>query len=177
MGLFSRSSKTNLPTIEGSHEVVVVGDEQFPVVRTLAAGPAQKVTLERELGNRLDPNAILVRVNGSPAGYLSQAEDYAPMVVAQHSVQAVVKELYPSGRALFVLLPMMRSHHEALVQQLSDEQRVEEILLEDELFTGREDVDVDIETVGFIEQPLEDLGVETDGRHLAAQPEGTRAAG
>jgi hypothetical protein len=173
MGLFSRSNKTAFPLIEGSHEVVVIGDDQFPVVRTLPGGPAQKVTLERELGNRLDPYAILVRVNGSPAGYLSSAEDYAPMVTGQHSVNAVVKELYPAGRALFVLLPLIAHHHEALVQALSHESRVEEQLLENELFAGREDDDDYL----LVEQSMDDFAPASDGRHLSVEADATRAAG
>ena len=167
MGLFSRSNKTTLAPIEGNHEVVVVGDDQFPVVRTLAGGAAHKVTLERELGNRLDPNAILVRVNGSPAGYLSQAEDYAPMVTTQHSVQAVVKELYPSGRALFVLLPLIRQHHEehvqSLVQQSVDEQPLEQ--------------PIEQQVERLVEQPVGDFAAVEDPRHLSSEADATRVAG
>ena len=165
MGLFSRSNKTTLAPIEGNHEVVVVGDDQFPVVRTLSGGPAHKVTLERELGNRLDPNAILVRVNGSPAGYLSQAEDYAPMVTTQHSVQAVVKELYPSGRALFVLLPLIRQHHEDHVQSLVQQPaQAEEQPLEQPVER-------------LVEQPVGEFAPAEDPRHLSSETDATRVAG
>ena len=106
MGLFSRSTKTLEPT-EGQQQVLVVGDEQFIIVRTLPFGPVQKVTLERETGNRRDPYATLVRVNSQPAGYLSMAADYAFMVSGRLPVPAVVKPLDTGGRALFVLMPVV----------------------------------------------------------------------
>ena len=105
MGLFSRSTKT-LEATEGMQDVLVVGDEDFIIVRTLHVGPVQKVTLERELGNRRDPYATLVRVNSQAAGYLSNAADYAFMVSGRPLPVPAVLRLDESGKkVLFVLMP------------------------------------------------------------------------
>lgn len=108
MGLFSRETKLAAP-ISGPKEVVVVGDEHYPIVRGLRAGPVSGVTIEAEPRNKQDKNAVLVRVDGEQAGYLSaaRAKHYRPLVTGRHPVEAVAKKaaVNAPALALFIMLP------------------------------------------------------------------------
>lgn len=111
MGLFSRETKLATP-ISGAKEVIVVGVEYYPVVRGLRTGPVSGVTIEAEPRNKHDKNAVMVRVNGEQAGYLSaaRAKHYRPLVTGRHPVEAVVKQaaINDPALALFVMLPRIQ---------------------------------------------------------------------
>lgn len=111
MGLFSREPKL-AASISGPKEIIVVGDEYFPVVRGLRPGPVPGVTIEAEPRNKHDKNAVMIRVNGEPAGYLSaaRAKHYRPLVTGRHPVEAIVKQaaINDPALALFVMLPRIQ---------------------------------------------------------------------
>jgi hypothetical protein len=115
VGIFSRTPKVSPGApISGPKEVIVVGDEYFPVVSRLRAGPVPGVTLEPEPANKYDKNAVLVRVNGEPAGYLSaaRAATYRPIITGRHPVEALVKQhsINLPDLALFVMMPRIDRH-------------------------------------------------------------------
>ena len=87
----------------------MVGTEHYTDLSRVSPGPVGSVTVEAEPGNRSDKNAVLVRWNGKPVGYLSRAraQTYRPMLSGVHPVDAYVKRaaVNTNELALFVMLP------------------------------------------------------------------------
>lgn len=88
-------------------DVIVAGTEYYQAFERLGKGPVMGASIEREPSNKHDPNAVCVKVYGEVVGYLSRSRalKYAPVLTAEHSVEAY-RATAGAGH-LFVRLPRM----------------------------------------------------------------------